>query len=269
MKTKIGWLGLFVLYLAGCKEPAGTVAKIPIDSTIWIANGCMDVNDAELLCPYSFIRLFPDGTYAAGALRGYASGRWKHDTAQQLIMVTPGEGSAPSEIAPSQLGIIYHSGHYLNLVMAADLADFDPGTAVYLNMKAATPGTWADPFEPYYQSWRQKPEAPENPEQLKRRVKAYLQFLEAFYAFASHNQLQKPDNGWFPNVMNMESRGSVRVAYNNELEDWYACFYDEAQAIEGYKLISGAFLNLTLAKTEDKNERNRDAIAQILYTLEQ
>lgn len=269
MKTKIYWIGLLAFALMmGCKQPTPTSTKIPLDKATWIGKECLHQTDGDVLCPYSFIRMYPDSSFVAGALRGYVQGSWQQDTARKLILLTPDTVSASAEKAPTLFGIAYHSTHYLHLVMVRNEDDFKTGNGVILKMRAADTTGKADPFAAVHQSWRQKPDAPETPAQIKARVKAYLEFLEAFYAFASLNQLQKPDNGWFPNVMNMESSGSVRLAYNNELEDWYACFYDEEQAIEGYKMISGAFLNLTLAKTEDRNERNRDAIVQILNTLE-
>jgi hypothetical protein len=65
----------------------------------------------------------------------------------------------------------------------------------------------------------------------------------------------------------MDNYGSVRLSYSNELKDWYKCFYNEENAVEGYKVISGPFLNVKLKKMEDLNLRNQDVVEQILEQI--
>jgi hypothetical protein len=67
--------------------------------------------------------------------------------------------------------------------------------------------------------------------------------------------------------MKMESPGAITMANSAELKDWYGCFYNEDQAVEGYKIISGPFMNVKLKGNPDLNERNADVVDQLLQQL--
>ena len=237
---------------------------IPLESVAWYAFKCMDADNEEILCPYSYIRLHKNKTFIAGALRGYSAGTWQKDTAAKVIFLMPDASSSQDERAKTLLQINYHSANYLNLIMARSEVDITNGNLQLLRMRPAIIQEGADPFLTSMQQWRSKPAKPESPDELKTRVVAYLTFLNNFYAFAANNKMDHPDTDWFPNVMKMDNPGMVRLSYTTELKDWYDCFYSEEQAVEGYKIISGPFTKITLKKMNDINERNHDVILQIL-----
>ncbi|MCU0388766.1 MAG: hypothetical protein MUE71_09185 [Chitinophagaceae bacterium] len=250
------------LFLAGAffscerKQPE---KAIPLESVVWYANKCTDAQNEEILCPYSFIRLQKNGQFMAAALRGYASGKWQKMASDEAVVLVLDMDSttATDELAPAAFRITYHSAKYLNLVMARSESDIQTGNLTLLRMRPGKIQSEANPFTNTMQEWRAKPSRAESPEAIKARTIAYLQFLKNFYAFTALNKIENPDTDWFPNVMKMDNYGSVRLSYSNELKDWYKCFYNEGQAVEAYKIISGPFLNVKLKKMEDLNLRNK------------
>ncbi len=241
--------------------------KIPIESAVWYTVKCTDGLNEEVLCPYSFLRLYKNGRFAAGALRGFSTGNWKKDTTLKQVYLFPDTTSAESEQTPTLLQISYHSDRYLNALMARDESDLTNGNLQLLRMRPGKTAPADDPFTADMHKWRLKPEREETMEEIKARTVGYLRFLEKFFGFAAQNHIEEPDTDWFPNVMKLDNPSSVRLTYTNELKDWYACFYNEAQAIEGYKIISGPFTKITLKKMEDLNERNLDVLKQILVQI--
>ncbi len=253
--------------LASCQRN-NTEKPIPLESVVWYAYKCTNAQNEEILCPYSFIRLHKNGVFLAGALRGYASGMWQKDTARQQIILIPDATSANDELTPTLLGITYQSGHYLNLLMARSDEDIKSGNMQLLRMRPGIVQEKTDPFSPAMQQWRLKPLQPETPDEIRTRTLLYLQFLLKFYSFVAENNLEQPDTDWFPNVINMESPGSIRLAYTTELKDWYSCFFNEEQAIEGYKIISGPFLNIKLKENADLNKRNVSVSEELINEIE-
>ena len=263
---------LLPLFFAGAflacerKQPE---KPLPLDSVVWYANKCTDANNEEILCPYSYIRLQKNGKFFAAALRGYASGDWQKLTSKDatVLVLDMDSTTAIDEAAPAAFKITYHSAKYLNLVMARSESDVANGNLTLLRMRPGKVMSEDDPFTPNMQSWRIKPAKAESPDEIKARTVSYLQFLEKFYGFAARNKIDNADTDWFPNVIKMDNPGSVRLTYSSELKDWYQCFFSEEQAIEGYKIISGPFLNVQLKKMDDLNERNMDVLQQIMEQI--
>jgi hypothetical protein len=260
------------LFLAGaffsCERKQSEKA-IPLETVAWYSFKCTDAQNEEILCPYSFIRLQKNGKFMAAALRGYASGTWQKITSDgaMVLALDMDSTTATDELAPAAFRITYHSANYLNLVLARSESDIETGNLTLLRMRPGKIQTEADPFDPTMHQWRIKPVKAELPGEIKARTISYLRFLRNFYAFSANNKLENPDTDWFPTVMKMDNYNSVRLSYSTELKDWYKCFYNEEQAVEGYKIISGPFLNIKLKKIEDLNQRNVDVIEQILNQL--
>ncbi|MCU0322180.1 MAG: hypothetical protein MUE72_07170 [Chitinophagaceae bacterium] len=59
-----------------------------------------------------------------------------------------------------------------------------------------------------------------------------------------------------------------RMAYSNELNDWNRCFFNEEQAVEGYKVFSGVIYKVKLHHKESVAERNLDMVNQLLEVIE-
>ena len=123
-----------------------------------------------------------------------------------------------------------------------------------------------DPFKKQMHSWRNRPAQQENDVQIKQRVVAYLQFLLALYQHAKDNQLENPGGTWYPQPIKFYSN-KVSMAYENELADWYSCFYSKEDAVKGYQLISGALMRAKI-KGEDDLSRNINCLEQLLEVVQ-
>lgn len=251
-----------------CNRNAGKKAPTPLHEAIWVARKCTNAQNEEILCPYIFLRLFKNGKFSGGALRGYVDGDWELDSTNKLVILKPGPLAAADEKSLTFLGIVYHSANYLQLGLIRNEEDLETGNIPLVSLKAVRVTADADPFNPKINTWRHPPSQFETPEELKARVKNYLVFLQKFYGFLVANKIEEVDTDWFPNVINMAGHSSVRLAYSTELKEWNKCFYNEEQAVEAYKILSGPFFNLKLKADVGIYERNADVVNQMLSMIE-
>jgi hypothetical protein len=263
-------LPLLMAVVAFSCQPAQEVAEEtdPKDF-VWISTECSDGSDGILLCPYSYLRLFDNGSFTGGALRGYVSGTWTNDSMNQQIWLKPLDKVTVSDEATfTVLQILEQNAGTMQVAVLRNAEEsMSTNQKTMLLKKAACP-LERDPFRTDHNLWRAKPDKPESPERIKDRVIAYLSFLKMFYQFAGENNLERADTDWFPSPMKMDSPGSITMAYSNELATWNACFYNEAQAVEAYQIISGPFMNIKLKGNPDLNARNVEVIAQLISDIE-
>ena len=57
------------------------------------------------------------------------------------------------------------------------------------------------------------------------------------------------------------------MAYSNELIDWYNCFFNDEQGIQGYQLISGALMKVKIEGKDDVS-RNLNCTEQLLKQIQ-
>lgn len=260
---------LFAVVVFSCKPETKELPENEAKDFVWVSADCSDGSAGILLCPYSYLRLFDNGSFTGGALRGYVSGTWNLDSATQQIWLKPIDKVTDTEETNfTVLEVLEKSPNSMQVaVLRVGEAIFEEGKRT-MQLQKAPVSFDRDPFRVDNNLWRNKPDKPESAGQIKDRVLGYLNFLKMFYEFASKNNLERLDVDWFPTPMKMESPGSITMAYANELSHWNACFYNEEQAIEGYKIISGPFLKVKLKGNPDLNQRNVAVINQILEALE-
>ncbi len=247
------------------KEPE-TVIK----DFVWVSKDCDDGSDGIKLCPYNYLRLFDNRSFTGSALRGYVSGTWTNDSLNNQIWLRPlGKNTSGEETTFTVLQVLERNYKKMLVAVLRDGQNAGSIDQISMQLEKVPCSFEADPFRTDHNVWRNKPVKPETTVEIKDRVVAYLEFLKMFYRFAKDNNIENPDTDWFPNPLYLESKGSIRVAYSHELEDWNDCFYNEEQAIEGYKVISGVFLNLTLKSNPDLNDRNIKVIDDILSQIQE
>jgi hypothetical protein len=259
----------FAVVILSCNTSQPTKSSVATDLTqsVWITSDYVELAADEediTIPPYTYLRLFKDSSFSGVALRGYFSGKWSRKKDGGQLWLMPDSNFIP--LIREQV-VVVGLDKIIETEMAWSLMKKNNDAFSYpfatLDVKQGTANQQIDPFAPAYNLYRQKPEKSENPEEIKKRVMNYLNFLEAFYLFSSENKLTKPESDWFPTPLKMEMTGSIRLANSEELKDWYACFYNEEQAVEGYKLISGAFLPLKLKSNSDIHLRNAAFVTQI------
>ncbi len=263
------WLPLLIaaMVVFSCKQ----IQKAPetnIKDFVWVSGDCADGSDGIMLCPYNYLRLFDNGSFTGSALRGYVSGTWTNDSLNNQIWLRPiGKNTSDAETDFTVLQVLEKEFNRMSVAVLRNLQDTDPEKQTTMQLAKKPCSFENDPFRLDHNLWRNKPLKAESTVEIKDRVVAYLEFLKMFYQFAKENKIEGPDTDWFPNPLYLEARGSIRVAYSHELEEWNECFYNEEQAIEGYKVISGPYLNLTLKSNPDLNDRNIKVIDDILAQI--
>lgn len=212
------------------------------------------------------LRLYDDGTYAQFAANFYNFGTWKwKDTLTRLIL-TPTNGKPLLQKQMWQVTQLINDKLEVQQIMKQNtvlVRDKRKITFFYNEHNESA----ADPFSYKNNIWRIKPTQPENEQQIKTRTVQYLNFLKDYYQHAIDNKFSVMTFGWYPAPLQMHFSNGARMAYNTELNDWYACFYNEQQAVEAYKLISGTMSKVKIKAIESKAERNLDLILQILKVI--
>ncbi len=267
MTTKPFMLSLLLAVTAfSCNAPDAPQKNgdTQLTASTWIVTGYVENVDDIDIAPYSYIRLLEDSTFHGAALRGYFAGKWSYQPKDKQIWMVP--DSAYLEAVRKHLVVMQVEsleGRSMNLSLMRQANGRYSEPFAKLDMTQSVGNPLQDPFNREYHAFRNKPELAETPEQIKARVLNYLDFLEAFYRFSSENEITIPETDWFPTPVKMETTGSIRMAYSDELKDWNACFYNEEQAVEAYKLLSGGFLKVKLKSNKDIHLRNVTVVEQL------
>lgn len=212
------------------------------------------------------LSLNEDGTYSHYAVGFYNYGKWEWSEGEQVIRLMPDSGNQlngtfvfevveKKEEGEISVKRILKKGNVLVKKKRAD-------TWYSVENK-----TKYNPFKPELNTWRIKPSAPESKEQIKARTILYIQFLKEYFNYIIENDLQYLTYGWYPQPFRLHFANTARMSYSTELIDWNKCFYNEEQAVEGYKLLSGSMYYLKLKHRESLAERNLDLVNQLLAVI--
>ncbi len=216
--------------------------------------------------PVSIFRFYEGGKYSQFGTDNYSFGVWGYKKADSILYLHPYQGS--TEILDSYYYVnkVTEGSMYLTLYRNLPIK---PGHEELLLTMKAGPGNADknDPYPPELHTWRIKPMHPETDTQIFNRAKSYLLFLRIMYRHAISNEMESMPVNWYPHPLRMHYGNGVRMAYNDELNDWYSCFYDTAQAAKGYFCISNPLRNVTIKSTENKFVRNLDCVEQLLKQM--
>ena len=206
------------------------------------------------------LRLYSNGGYVFCADLLFETGTWRFDEEKRLMIL-----ASRKEDGTDQLRYVVdekqkYGGTLFQFYHQYPIIENDVDEEV--EVIAVNNSSNSDPFNNSLHQWRKKPLNAESAEQIKSRTLTYLRFLEAFYAHAIDNNLENPGGRWYPQPVKFYSN-KVSMAYADELTDWYSCFYNEEQGIEGYKLISGALMNVKITGETD-NSRNLNCVKQLI-----
>ncbi|MCU0335281.1 MAG: hypothetical protein MUF62_09560 [Chitinophagaceae bacterium] len=251
------------LLLAGCS--GGGSDKFKIEQA-WLSSRYTTASGVDLGEANRVIKFYRDGSYAYFGPGGYNYGKWTEDATTQTIELKRKSGKLETvntywryEVkSPKEMKVrIYRE-------------PLAPPAALEGTMALTAPGGKPDPdpFSPDMNTWREKPQQPEDLTATRTRVLQYLRFLEAVWTYAEKQQVATMPTSWFPRPILMEYSNGVRMAYANELDDWNECFYDSASAVKGYQYLSGALREIQLLETTNRFERNRDCIEQMIKITE-
>lgn len=209
------------------------------------------------------LRLYPNKSYVLAADLIFETGTWSFDEEKQL-MVLRSKTSDGSEQLRYVLDEKLKDGKTLfTFYNQYPFTDDDKDEVV--EVRALPNQSSTNPYDLSMHTWRNKPAQAETPAQIKERTLNYLRFLEAMYTHALDNNLENPGGRWYPKPLKFFSN-KVSMAYADELTDWYGCFYNEAQGIEAYKLLSGALMKVKITG-DDYVSRNLNCVKQLISNL--
>lgn len=257
-------LTILAFFLATSCHPVKVKDKL---SKEWYVVGYkMPLTQESSSAPPTYVfRLYPNGSYTQLGRVGFTEGRWHFLEKQQLLLLTPASGS--SEVLEAYLTVNFLGSNKLSSDLYRNLPLIKGHEETQFRFEGLTNKSDADPYTPRANEWRKQPKREETDLELKKRVKGYLLFLKTVFQHAIDNKTETIQTDWYPQPIRMFYSNGVRMAYSDELDDWNRCFYDSAQAVKGYQLISGPLMNVTLNHKESKFERNLDCVNQLIGQL--
>jgi hypothetical protein len=215
---------------------------------------------------HMLVRLYPKGIYTRYGANSFSFGKWRINEKGQYIHLIQEQGNGLQKDEYLQFNMLQSRLMQANLFYSMSFHNGQQAGSIYLSGRDNK--SKEDPYSIEANTWRLKPTAPESDSAIKRRTVGYLNFLETMYQHALDNEMQTLSNLWYPQPLQMYFGNGVRMAYSNELYSWNECFYDSAQAVKGYQVISGEFYNIHLKAVDNKFERNLDCVQQLLKHLE-
>jgi hypothetical protein len=206
------------------------------------------------------LRFYPDSNYTLCADLLFEQGRWYFDNERKLIVLKNNKQPGTKYITDQKL-----PNNQVQFSFYSKARQENGEAEEIIKVKALTNQSAADPYSSAMHHWRTRPLQHESKLQIQQRVISYMNFLKALYTHAKENKLENAGGTWYARPIQFYSN-TVRMAYNNELVDWYACFFSEEQAVEAYSMIAGALQKVKISGDED-NSRNINCIDQLLAIL--
>lgn len=216
--------------------------------------GMDQVSDFEI-ASRSFY-LSPDGSFTKNVRNAMEYGKWKFDDAAKTLTFVYEDGGttdvykiralAADELQVKNMGI--------NTVT---ILKFISNARVFKN-------TAEEPFHFSNNQWRIAPRKAESSQQVANRLKANLHFFILFYKEAIAKETAAISFYGLPSCLKWYA-GGIYLRKKEELDDrWKNCFYNEAQAMDAYKLMDKV---LDKKYEWPKNETNW--LKKNLFVLEQ
>lgn len=217
--------------------------------------------------PASVFRFYEDGTYSEFCENSsFSFGQWKFDKPARLNSMHQLSGDVKQK--DNYFFIEYMLADRMKISLYNRLPVRTSKEQLEYTLTPGVSSSMAeDPYVPAMHQWRIPPAGPETDPMISQRAKSYLLFLEKLYKHAIKNNIKSLKSDWYPNPVKMHYGNGVQMARADELDDWYKCFYDTAQAVKGYQCISGPFFNSKLKHSSNKFERNLDLVEQLLQDM--
>jgi hypothetical protein len=121
-----------------------------------------------------------------------------------------------------------------------------------------------NPFSQENYKWSQKPNKPETDEQIKNRVKEFVQFCKYYFDGFISGNADKISFIGLPNCLNWY-QGGITIQSENKLDKkWMNCFYSQEQAYKGRQMLQDA-----IVKKYNWNEKETNWLKQTASVLQQ
>lgn len=246
-----------------CNSGTVSTSTDPENSEWYVAYNEKETENGKRRLDVYALRFYPDSSYTLCADLLFEQGSWYYDDERKLLVLHPGNpGSEVKEryiVDKKKVNNKTVFSFYHQYPPATDNIDEE------VEMLPITNQSVYDPYSKAMSTWRKKPSAAESPDQIKKRTVAYLLFLQSLYHHAKDNHLENAGGRWYPQPVKFFSN-KVSMAYADELNDWNNCFFNDEQAVEAYKLISGALMKIKIEGKDDVN-RNINCVEQLMNEI--
>src|SRR6185312_1565172 len=126
------------------------------------------------------------------------------------------------------------------------------------------PNSDKNPFSLQNYQWSKKPVTPESDEQIKSRVKGYVQFCAYYFQGFLNGNAAQIDFNALPTCLNWY-QGGISIENEDKLNPkWIDCFYSKAQAYKGRQMLEDA-----IVKKYKWDEKETNWMKQIVPVLQQ
>lgn len=212
------------------------------------------------------IKFYNNGEYSHYGYNFYAYGKWHWDAYTKMLTLTPTQSKDTNVVQHYKIEKNYDSVYTIQRMVMLDSCIFkkqQTHATIVINKSVSI-----DPFAREMNTWRIKPTQSESEAAIRERTVNYLKFLLCYYEYINESELDIYAKRWYPTPIQLHYRNGARMAYNTELADWYACFYNTNEADEGYKLIASAMRKSKIAfALSSIAKRNIDYIKQLIKAV--
>lgn len=198
----------------------------------WVMDDDVDVpannNEPEGNYPYRCFYFFDDHTYTRNVRNAMEYGTWQYNDQTKIFTVTNSENSRDvyklAAIGPDDMIVLNQSsGSSTKLTYLADGVRYKNNSD--------------HPFYGDNNRWRIRPQSSENDEQVRKRLKECIYFHILFYRDNLERKERIISFYGFPTCIKWYG-GGIGLIKEDELPDnWYACFYNKAQALQAQKMM--------------------------------
>jgi hypothetical protein len=217
------------------------------------------VNKLGVYC----VRLYPDSVYTLCAELLFEQGKWVFDEEKKLLVLTAANKDSVDDVRYITDQTLTNGKSQFSFYHQYPLSKAGPDEII--KIKATANLSEFDPYSEASNTWRNKPATAESSANIKKRTVSYLNFLLILFQHQKKNKIETVRQSWYPQPIQFYTN-AVRMAYSNEVIDWYNCFYNDEQGIEAYKLISGALQRVKITGDTDV-DRNINCVEQLLALM--
>jgi hypothetical protein len=211
--------------------------------------------NAQGTYPVRCLYLFDDLTYTRNVRNFMEYGKWAYDDKNKLLTVKEAEGSKDAykiaAIGPDDMIVLNNENK-----SSTKLTFIGSGKRYAVKKE--------DPFYIDNNRWRIKPGAPENDEQIRKRLKDCLHFYILFYRDNIARHEKKISFYGLPTCIRWYGGGIYMVKETDLADNWFECFYNKEQAMKAYRLMGKI---ITMKYTWSKG--NESWVKKNLGVLEQ
>lgn len=219
-----------------------------------IAAGYSDgygVNGFKQVFASSKFIFHPDHSFDLVLFQNYRHGSWRRDGNTLVLKVEPGQDSLElyiDTLKSTRLSLRTDSANFNKFGRMGlpfyYIRLFDGRSSIRFSLRRETENygdTTKDPYHRAHNWWRIKPLQPETPERIKQRVLNLVDFHMLMFEDAIQKRKKQVLYNWFSSPLVVANNGLGLQHYSKIREDWEDCFYDSAQARQGYELLSSGF----------------------------